>query len=280
MIFPTSGVRHQIGKGGDQLMPALLPQDIVERRGKEIERYRSDLFKREYLSQVRAFSGVRDLFERIKADGKKIALASSAKGDELAVYKEIANIDGLCEVETSSEDAEKSKPHPDIFEAAMEQLGSLSTGDVIVIGDTPYDAEAALKAKLRTIGMLCGGFSEEELRAAGCFAIYRDPSDLLAGYAEVESSEPAISRLEPSAEYREALRQSPVVQRPGMIGAEFTSHPAGPGISAEKSHSVEVVSCEPGTSSRWERSPRRGRCGEPRPGSDRVGGSNCVTGSW
>ena len=66
----------------------------------------------------------------------------------------------------------------------MEQLGSLSTGDVIVIGDTPYNAEAAFKAKLRTIGMLCGGFSEEELRAAGCFAIYRDPSDLLAGYAE------------------------------------------------------------------------------------------------
>ena len=182
--LPYERVRHQIGKGGDQLMPALLPQDMVERRGKEIERYRSDLFKREYLSQVRAFSGVRDLFERIKADGKKIALASSAKGDELAAYKEIANIDGLCEVETSSDDAEKSKPHPDIFEAAMEQLGSLSTGDVIVIGDTPYDAEAALKAKLRTIGMLCGGFSEEELRAAGCFAIYRDPSDLLAGYAE------------------------------------------------------------------------------------------------
>ncbi|WP_406699431.1 HAD family hydrolase [Singulisphaera sp. Ch08] len=182
--LPFERVRHQIGKGGDQLMPALLPKEMVERRGEEIEKYRSDLFKREYLSQVRAFPGVRDLFERIKADGKKIALASSAKGDELAAYKEIANIDGLCEVETSSDDAEKSKPHPDIFEAAMVQLGSLPPSDVVVIGDTPYDAEAASKANLRTIGMLCGGFFEEELRAAGCFAIYRDPSDLLAGYEE------------------------------------------------------------------------------------------------
>jgi HAD superfamily hydrolase (TIGR01509 family) len=181
---PFDRVRHQIGKGGDQLMPALLPMELVERRGEEIEKYRSDLFKREYLSQVRAFPGVRELFERVRADGKKVALASSAKGDELAAYKEIANIDGLCEVETSSDDAEKSKPHPDIFEAALEKLGPLSPGDVIVIGDTPYDAEAASKAKLRTIGMLCGGFPEDELRKAGCFAIYRDPADLLANYLE------------------------------------------------------------------------------------------------
>jgi len=145
--LPFERVRHQIGKGGDQLMPALLPKEMVERRGKEIEKYRSDLFKREYLSQVRAFSGVRDLFERIKADGKKIALASSAKGEELAAYKEIANIDGLCEVETSSDDAEKSKPHPDIFEAAMEQLGSSSPGDVIVIGKETKSKNKRLRKK-------------------------------------------------------------------------------------------------------------------------------------
>lgn len=182
--FAFEEVRHQIGKGGDQLMPALLPEGVVERRGEEIEEYRSALFKREYLSRVRAFPGVRDLFERIKAEGKKIALASSAKKDELAVYKEIADIDGLSDVETSSDDADKSKPHPDIFEATMEKLGPIRPEEVIVIGDTPYDAEAASKAGLRAIGMLCGGFPERELLEAGCIAIYRDPAALLSAYGE------------------------------------------------------------------------------------------------
>jgi HAD superfamily hydrolase (TIGR01509 family) len=180
--FPFERVRSQIGKGGDQLLPALLPADVVERQGKEIEDYRSVLFKREFLPRVRAFPAVRELFERIKAADKRIALASSAKGDELETYKKIANIADLIDEETSSDDAEKSKPHPDIFEAALGRLGQVSPERVMVIGDTPYDAEAAGKAGLRTIGVLCGGFPEADLRAAGCIAIYRDPADLLARY--------------------------------------------------------------------------------------------------
>jgi HAD superfamily hydrolase (TIGR01509 family) len=180
--FPFERVRRQIGKGGDQLLPALLPADVVERQGKEIEKYRSELFKREFLPRVRAFPAVRDLFERLRADGKRIALASSAKGDELETYKKIAGIGDLLEAETSSDDAEKSKPHPDIFEAALGRLGQVSPERMVVIGDTPYDAEAAAKAGLRTIGVLCGGFPEADLRAAGCIAIYRDPADLLARY--------------------------------------------------------------------------------------------------
>ncbi len=180
--FPFDRVRSQIGKGGDQLLPALLPADVVDRQGKEIEDYRSVLFKREFLPRVRAFPAVRELFERLRADGKRIALASSAKGDELETYKKIAGIGDLVEAETSSDDAEKSKPHPDIFQAALGRLGQVSPERVIVIGDTPYDAEAAGKAGLRTIGVLCGGFPEADLRAAGCIAIYRDPADLLARY--------------------------------------------------------------------------------------------------
>jgi phosphoglycolate phosphatase-like HAD superfamily hydrolase len=127
---------------------------------------------------------VRELFERIKADDKRLALASSAKEEELAVYKRIAHIEDLVEEETSADDAEKSKPHPDIFQAALEQLGSPPADEVLVIGDTPYDAEAAGKLKLGTLGVLSGGFPERELRAAGCIAIYDDPADLLARYEE------------------------------------------------------------------------------------------------
>ena len=80
-------VRSQIGKGGDQLMPVFISQEELDRRGDEIEAYRSDLFKSGYLPQVRAFPAVRQLFERIRANGQRIALASSAKADELATYK-------------------------------------------------------------------------------------------------------------------------------------------------------------------------------------------------
>ena len=173
-------VRHQIGKGSDQLMPVFFSEAELERFGEEMEKFRGELFKREYLSQVRAFPRVRELFERIKADGKRIALASSAKKDELKTYKELARITDLVEEETSADDVDKSKPHSDIFEAALAALGDVEADEAIVIGDTPYDAEAAGKIKLRTIGVLCGGFPEAELRAAGCTDIYRDPADLLA----------------------------------------------------------------------------------------------------
>ena len=175
-------VRHQIGKGGDQLKPVFFSAEELARIGEEMDEFRGDLFKREYISLVRAFPQVRELFQRIRQDGKRIALASSAKQDELKVYKELARITDLVEEETSADDAEKSKPHPDIFEATLAALGDVRADEAIVIGDTPYDAEAAGKINLPTIGVLCGGFPETELRAAGCTHIYRDPADLLARY--------------------------------------------------------------------------------------------------
>ena len=108
--------------------------------------------------------------------GKKIALGSSAKADELQVYKKAAGIEGMKTADTTSDDAERSKPHPDIFFAALDRLG-LPAKTVIVVGDTPYDVEAAKEAGMETIGLLCGGFSEDSLR--GAVEIYRDPAHLL-----------------------------------------------------------------------------------------------------
>ncbi len=182
--IPYQQVRHQIGKGGDQLMPVFFSQEELDEFGEEMEEYRGKIFKRDYLPRVRPFPGVRELFLKIQRDGKRIALASSAKEDELKTYKKIAQIEDLLEAETSADDADKSKPHPDIFEAALKQLGDISNAEAVVVGDTPYDAEAAGKIRLRTIGVLCGGFPEAELDAAGCMAIYTDPADLLARYEE------------------------------------------------------------------------------------------------
>jgi HAD superfamily hydrolase (TIGR01509 family) len=175
-------VRSQIGKGGDQLMPVFLSKEEVAQKGEALNERRGEILKDRYLSKIKPFPDVRALFQRIKADGTRIVLASSAKGDELQFYKKLANIDGLTDAETSSDDVEKSKPEPDIFRAAMSKLGDVKAHEVVVIGDTPYDAQAAANAGLRTVGVLCGGFSEESLREAGCIAIYDGPLDLLLRY--------------------------------------------------------------------------------------------------
>ena len=176
-------LRGQIGKGGDQLMPVFLSPDELEESGKALETRRGEILKQRYLGRIKAFPDVRALFERIRADGTKIILASSAKSEELTTYKEIAGIADLVDAETTSDDAEKSKPHPDIFHAALAAIPGLEARDAIVVGDTPYDAEAAAKAGLRSVGVLCGGFPEAGLREAGCIAIFADPAQLLAQYA-------------------------------------------------------------------------------------------------
>ena len=175
-----SDVRKQIGKGGDQLMPVFMSEEDIKERGAEIEEYRSALFKRDYLPKVRAFPKVRELFERIRHEGVKTVLASSAKKDEIGSYKRIADIDGLVDAELSGDDVEKSKPHPDIFQAAIDRLKPISAENILVVGDAPYDAESAGKAGLKTIGVLCGGFPERDLLLAGCVALYRDPAEMLA----------------------------------------------------------------------------------------------------
>ncbi|WP_204165410.1 HAD family hydrolase [Methylobacterium sp. 17Sr1-1] len=182
ITVPADRVRSQIGKGGDQLMPVFVPKERLEREGEKLEKFRSDLFKTKYLPEVKPFPGVRALFERLKAEGHVLALASSGKAEEVERYQEIAGIRDLVDVATNSDEAERSKPHPDIFEAALDKLGRPSRGQAIVIGDSPYDAEAAVKAGLPVIGVLCGGFPEAQLGEAGCTAIYRDPQDLLDGY--------------------------------------------------------------------------------------------------
>jgi HAD superfamily hydrolase (TIGR01509 family) len=182
--FDFGEIRHQIGKGSDKLIPHFLPPGEVQHIGEELDKFRSKLWKTKFLARVKPFPKVRELFERIRQDGKRIVLASSAKGDELQTYKKIANIEDLVEKETSSDDVENSKPDPDIIHAALGKLGKPKPSEVIMVGDTPYDVEAANKAGVATIGMLCGGFPESELKAAGCVAIYRDAAELLERYEE------------------------------------------------------------------------------------------------
>ena len=181
---PFAAIRAQIGKGGDELMPEFLPKEVVARDGKAVEAERGALFKAEYLDRVQGFPGVADLVRALQARGVKVALGSSGKREEVERHMRHLGIDGMGVLVATSEDVEKSKPHPDIFQAAVGKLG-LPAGEVAAVGDTPYDAEAAVRAGVVPMGVLCGGVAEDVLRGAGCVAVFRDPADVLARLGEL-----------------------------------------------------------------------------------------------
>jgi HAD superfamily hydrolase (TIGR01509 family) len=179
---PFADIRLQIGKGGDQLMPVFFARDELQRFGEEMQQARGHIFRERYLGKVRPFPKVRELFERIKRDGRQVALASSAEKQEFEANLKLLGIGDLIDAATSSHDAERSKPFPDIFAAALAKLDGIRAPEAVAVGDTHYDAEAAGQIGLRTIGVLCGGFPEEDLREAGCVQIWKDPADMLENY--------------------------------------------------------------------------------------------------
>ena len=163
-------------------MPVFLSEIEMREFGKQVDEYRGEIFKKKYLPQVRPFPKVRELFERVRSEEKKIALASSGKEDEVHHYEKLIGIEGLADSMTSADQVAHSKPKSDVFIAALRTLGSLLPQEAIAIGDTPYDVEAAKKIELPIIGLLCGGFPEDVLRDEGACAIFRDPADLLERY--------------------------------------------------------------------------------------------------
>jgi phosphoglycolate phosphatase-like HAD superfamily hydrolase len=173
--------RSQIGKGGDKLIPEFLSNAQQKEHGEELKDWRGKLFISKYMPLVRPFSCVPELLSRVHEKGMKVAVASSANKDELETYLEIARITKLVDVATSYEDVTQSKPAPDIFQVALEKLG-IDAHEAVAIGDTPYDAEAAGKAGVATIGFLSGGFLETDLRKSGCIAVYPGPAALLVRF--------------------------------------------------------------------------------------------------
>src|SRR3954463_13438574 len=147
---PLNAIRWQVGKGGDNLIPSLLP-DLGEKEQAALEAWRGELFKHCYLPRAVPFEGVRGLFERILADGARIVLASSSSEAEVAYYLGLIGAEDLVAGSTSKDDARRFKPGPDIFEAALAKLG-LPPADAIVVGDSVWDMKAAVKVGLGAIG--------------------------------------------------------------------------------------------------------------------------------
>ncbi len=176
---PFQAVRPLIGMGADKLLPKTVGISHDAEQGKKLIKHRSEIFRDRYLPRLHALKGSRELVSRVRLDGLKAIVATSAKDEELKSLLAAAHVEDLMEEKATASDAERSKPDPDIVQAAIEESG-ISPKHLVMIGDTPYDIEAARKARVRTIAFRSGGWTDEALK--GAVEIYDGPADLLAQY--------------------------------------------------------------------------------------------------
>lgn len=179
--FDAKTIHDQIGKGADMLVPFLLPDADEILRQKATDGH-DRIFKSTYLKQVKLFAEARALLAHAHDRGQKVALASSASAEELDHYLDLLDARDLVDAGTSSGDVENTKPSPDIFAAALAKLPGIGAAETIVVGDTPYDIEAAAKCGIGTIAVRSGGFSGAVLQEAGALVLYDDVAALLADY--------------------------------------------------------------------------------------------------
>ncbi len=168
-----------IGMGSDKVLPAVAGIESDSAKGKELTKRRWEIFERDYLPSLRPTPGARALVARLADDGLKLIVATSAGGSEAGDLLDAAGVRDLMDAATSASDAGDSKPDPDIVLAAIKKSG-VNASNLIMIGDTPYDVQAATSAGVKLIAFRSGGWSNEEL--SGAVAIYDNPADLLAWY--------------------------------------------------------------------------------------------------
>lgn len=173
---PPETVQPLIGMGGDKLLPRLLGVSAESDDGRRFLERRGEIFRTSYVPTLRPTRGARALVERLRREGFRLIIATSAQEEELEVMLRQVGLDDLIPQRTSSDDAEESKPDPDIVQAALRK-GRLQPGAAIMLGDTPYDVEAAGRAGVDTVAVLTGGWNSEALQDA--IAIYEDPEDIL-----------------------------------------------------------------------------------------------------
>ena len=179
--FDRATIHQHIGKGGDMLVPSLLP-DASAKEVKDLGDSEGKAFKGRYREEVRPFPGALDLVKRAHGEGLIVTLASSASKDELGYWTDLIGIEAFVTAATSRDDVAHSKPAPDIFRAALDKIAPIQPWQAVVIGDTPYDLSAAAKNAIPSIAVRSGGFTDEVLQAHRPIAIYDDVAAILADY--------------------------------------------------------------------------------------------------
>jgi HAD superfamily hydrolase (TIGR01509 family) len=173
---PADQVRPFIGMGGDKLLPRFLGVDAESPVGKRFSERRARIFHERYVPHLRTTPGAKVLIQRFRSEEFKLIIATSAREEELNAMLEQVGLDDLITKKTSADDAESSKPDPDIIEAALRK-SDLDPERALLLGDTPYDIEAAARASVGTVALRCGGWDGDAL--SGARAVYDDPADLV-----------------------------------------------------------------------------------------------------
>ncbi len=165
------------GMDGDEMLATLAP-DLDKPARKDILTAEGERYRAVYLPRVRAFPGIRAVFTAIKAHGAPIALATDCQSDELKRYRSLMDVDDLIDAIACGDEVSKGKPDPGLIELALQHLGGISAGFAVMIGDTPFDAQAARRAGAAAWGTLSGGHARSSLVAAGCSVVVPAIEDL------------------------------------------------------------------------------------------------------
>ena len=177
--LPLYRIHRHIGMGGDQLVEALAGAEFEREHGDAVREREGRLYM-DLIDDVRPLAGARELVVALKERGHAVVLASSAKEHEVDHYLDLLDARDLADAWTTSADVEQTKPEPDLVAAAVERAGG---GAAVMVGDSTWDCEAAKRAGLETIGVLTGGFSDQELLAAGAACVFERLADLRAELA-------------------------------------------------------------------------------------------------
>lgn len=176
-------VRPLIGMGGDKVLPKVLNIQKDSEQGKKIEERRKEIFKEKYFPTIKPFPKAKELLEHMHDQGLTLVIATSSTPEQLKDLLDIIgpHVQDLMTQETTAKNAPKSKPNPQIMDAAIQRSGH-DANELLMLGDTPYDIESAGRAGVKTVSVRSGGWDDKDL--SGAIAIYDNTADLLEHYDE------------------------------------------------------------------------------------------------
>jgi HAD superfamily hydrolase (TIGR01549 family) len=174
LTLPVWRIHRHIGMGGDQLVAAVAGDRVEQRQGDSIRATETALYA-DLIGEVQPFADAHRLLELLRERGHPVVLASSAKQDEVDHYLDLLDARGLAKAWTTSADVRATKPAPDLVLAALEKAGG---GEAALVGDSTFDCQAAGRAGVAAVGILTGGFSEQELRDAGAVNVFASIEEL------------------------------------------------------------------------------------------------------
>jgi len=169
-------IHRAIGMGGDQLVSSIAGEEIEKEHGDALREKWEKEFDT-WVDSVQPFEGARDLLVEVKERDKRLVLASSGAGKHVEQFIDLLDVRDIADDWTTADDAEHSKPAPDLVQTAMAKVGGQSA---VMVGDSVWDVKAAAKAGLPTVALWTGGFSADELTESGARSVYESLTDLRA----------------------------------------------------------------------------------------------------